>query len=151
MGFQIQENSSRRSYSTGRRRRSTRKAVMSEINVTPFVDVMLVLLIIFMVTAPLMATGIKVDLPETNSSPISGNKKPLVISVNSKGEYFISSRKVQLSNMVKKLKAIKNANANSDIIIRGDRKVDYGSVMKAFGVLNKAGYKKVVLETTVPK
>jgi len=151
MVAQLQGGSGRRSSNTGRRRRSTRKAVMSEINVTPFVDVMLVLLIIFMVTAPLMATGIKVDLPETSAAPIAGEDEPLVVSVNEKSEYFISSKKVTLKNMVANLKAIKQANAESNIIIRGDRNVDYGSVMKAFGVLNKAGYKKVVLETTVPR
>ena len=150
MGASLQPMNARRS-GGGRRRRTTGQAMMSEINVTPFVDVMLVLLIIFMVTAPLMATGIKVDLPEAKAGGVSGQEEPIVVTIDKKGELYVGKQKVELNEMVEKLKAMYQANDNTRIVIRGDKEVDYGVVMRAFGRLHESGYTKVVLETVIPR
>jgi biopolymer transport protein TolR len=132
-------------------RRSRRRAmhVMSEINVTPMVDVMLVLLIIFMVAAPLMTTGVPLDLPQTQAKALDQDKEPLTVSVNEKGEVYLQKTEIKMDELVPKLEAItKNKNGLEErIYVRGDKRVDYGTVMKVMGRLSQAGYRKVALIT----
>ncbi len=120
---------------------------MSEINVTPFVDVMLVLLIVFMVTAPLLTVGIPVDLPKVKSSALTDQKDPIEITVNLKGEVYISESKVDIDNLITRINAITQQNLNARIYIRGDRIVAYGRVMEIMSLINSAGYIKVALIT----
>ncbi len=125
---------------------------MSDINVTPMVDVMLVLLIIFMVSAPLLTVGVPVDLPQTQASSLdAADKEPLAISVNNKGQIFLQNSEIQLDELVPKLTAITSARGKTDerIYVRGDKTVDYGTVMKVMGRLNAAGFRKVALVTEV--
>src|SRR5215217_2533262 len=133
------------------RRRHRRRPVMSEINVTPMVDVMLVLLIIFMVSAPLLTVGVPLDLPQTQAKSLDQDKNPLTLSVNLKGEVFLNDTAIGLSDLVPKLKAITDARGGLDerIFVRGDRKVDYGTVMKVMGRLSQAGFRRVALVTEV--
>jgi biopolymer transport protein TolR len=135
---------------TGRRRHQ-RKPVMSEINVTPMVDVMLVLLIIFMVSAPLLTVGVPIDLPQTKANSLDQDKEPLAVSVNDKGEVFLQNSQVDVDELVAKLKAITEARGGFDerIYVRGDRKVDYGTVMRVMGRLSAAGFHRVALVTDV--
>jgi biopolymer transport protein TolR len=135
---------------TGRRRHQ-RKPVMSEINVTPMVDVMLVLLIIFMVSAPLLTVGVPIDLPQTQAKSLDQDKEPLAISVNEKGEVFLQNSQIDVDELVPKLKAVTEARGGLDerIYVRGDRKVDYGTVMRVMGRLSAAGFRRVALVTDV--
>jgi len=135
----------------GRRRRHARKAVMAEINVTPMVDVMLVLLIIFMVSAPLLTVGVPLDLPQTKAKSLDQDKEPLTLSVNLKGQVFLNDTEISGEDLVPRLKAITQARAGAEerIYVRGDRKVDYGTVMKVMGQLSAAGFKRVALVTEV--
>jgi biopolymer transport protein TolR len=137
--------------SGGLGRRSRRKAVMAEINVTPMVDVMLVLLIIFMVSAPLLTVGVPLDLPQTQAKSLDQDKNPLTLSVNLKGQVFLNDTEIPLDDLVPKLKAITDARAGLDerIFVRGDKKVDYGTVMKVMGRLSAAGFRRVALVTEV--
>ena len=137
--------------SGGSGRRGRRKAVMAEINVTPMVDVMLVLLIIFMVSAPLLTVGVPLDLPQTQAKSLDQDKNPLTLSVNLKGEVFLNDTAIALDDLVPKLKAITDARAGLDerIFVRGDKKVDYGTVMKVMGRLSAAGFRRVALVTEV--
>jgi biopolymer transport protein TolR len=125
--------------------------VMAEINVTPMVDVMLVLLIIFMVSAPLLTVGVPLDLPQTQAKSLDQDKNPLTLSVNLKGEVFLNDTAIALDDLVPKLKAITDARAGLDerIFVRGDKKVDYGTVMKVMGRLSAAGFRRVALVTEV--
>lgn len=123
---------------------------MSDINVTPFVDVMLVLLIVFMVTAPLLTVGVPVDLPQTNADPITSPEEPLVISINASGKIFIQETEVTAEELVARLNAITGANADQRIYVRGDRSIDYGTVMQIMGLINQAGYRKVALLAEMP-
>jgi biopolymer transport protein TolR len=124
---------------------------MAEINVTPMVDVMLVLLIIFMVSAPLLTVGVPLDLPQTQAKSIDNDKDPLTLSVNLKGEVFLNDTAIPIDELVPKLKAVTDARNGLDerIFVRGDRKVDYGTVMKVMGRLSAAGFKRVALVTEV--
>jgi len=126
-----------------------RRAMMSEINVTPFVDVMLVLLIVFMVAAPLLTVGVPIDLPESQAKSIEQEREPLTISVNDKGQVFLQNTQIPVEELVPKLKAIAKSGAEERIYVRGDRKVDYGTVMRVMGRLSAAGYKRVALVTEV--
>ena len=137
--------------SGGGGRRGRRRAVMSEINVTPMVDVMLVLLIIFMVSAPLLTVGVPLDLPQTQAKSLDQDKNPLTLSVNLKGQVFLNDNEIALNDLVAKLKAITDARGGLDarIFVRGDRKVDYGTVMKVMGRLSAAGFRRVALVTEV--
>src|ERR1700675_641291 len=137
--------------SGGGGRRGRRKAVMAEINVTPMVDVMLVLLIIFMISAPLLTVGVPLDLPQTQAKSLDQDKNPLTLSVNLKGEVFLNDTAIALDDLVPKLKAITDARAGLDerIFVRGDKKVDYGTVMKVMGRLSAAGFRRVALVTEV--
>ena len=134
------------------KRRHRRNPVMSEINVTPMVDVMLVLLIIFMVSAPLLTVGVPIDLPQTQASSLDqADKEPLAISVNTDGKVFLQNTEIKLDELVPKLQAISQARGGNDerIYVRGDKTVNYGTVMKVMGRLSAAGFRKVALVTEV--
>jgi biopolymer transport protein TolR len=131
----------------GRRRTSKQ---MSDINVTPMVDVMLVLLVIFMVTAPLLTVGVEVDLPNTKASEIRGDDEPLAVSLDKDGKLFVQDTPVELDGLGPLLLAISKNNQDVRIFVRGDKDIDYGSVMNVMGVLNKAGFSKVALITRNP-
>ena len=125
---------------------------MAEINVTPMVDVMLVLLIIFMVSAPLLTVGVPIDLPQTQASSLDqADKEPLAVSVNTNGQIFLQNSEIPLEELVPKLQAIAQARGGSDerIYVRGDRTVDYGTVMRVMGRLSAAGFRRVALVTEV--
>src|SRR5215204_5879201 len=133
------------------RRRHRRKAVMAEINVTPMVDVMLVLLIIFMVSAPLLTVGVPIDLPQTQAKSLDQDKEPLTVSVNTKCEVYLQNSEIKIDELVAKLQAITQARVGNDerIYVRGDKKVDYGTVMRVMGRLSAAGFRRVALVTEV--
>jgi biopolymer transport protein TolR len=134
------------------RRRHRRKPVMSEINVTPMVDVMLVLLIIFMVSAPLLTVGVPIDLPQTKANSLDqSDKEPLTVSIKDKDQVFLQNSQIDVEDLVPKLKAITDARGGLDerIYVRGDRKVDYGTVMRVMGRLSAAGFRRVALVTDV--
>ncbi|GLK78839.1 protein TolR [Methylopila turkensis] len=120
---------------------------MSEINMTPMVDVMLVLLIIFMVSAPLLTVGVPIDLPQTSANPLNEEKEPLTITVNTKGEVFLQETQVQVEEIAPRLIAITNSGYDERIYVRGDRNVVYGQVMKVMGTLSAAGFRRVALVT----
>ena len=136
---------------TSGHRRRRRHGVMSEINVTPMVDVMLVLLIIFMVSAPLLTVGVPIDLPQSQAKSLDQDKQPLTVSVNLQGEVFLQDSKIPVDELVAKLKAITDSRGGMDerIYVRGDRKVDYGTVMRVMGRLSSAGFRRVALVTEV--
>ncbi len=131
------------------KRRYHRRKVMSEINVTPMVDVMLVLLIIFMVSAPLLTVGVPIDLPQTQAKSLDQDKEPLTISVNEKGEIYLQNAEIDVDNLIPKLQAIADARGGTDarIYVRGDKKVDYGTMMRVMGRLSAAGFHRVALVT----
>jgi biopolymer transport protein TolR len=134
----------------GRRRR--RRAVMSEINVTPFVDVMLVLLIVFMVSAPLLTVGVPIDLPQSQAKTLEQNNEPLAISINQQGQIFLQKDEIKLDDLLPKLKAIIDARGGSSndlIYIRGDKTVAYGTMMRVMGRISGAGYHRVALVTDI--
>jgi biopolymer transport protein TolR len=133
------------------KRRHNRRPVMAEINVTPMVDVMLVLLIIFMVSAPLLTVGVPIDLPQTRAKSLDQDKEPLTISVNTKGEVYLQNSEIKMEELVAKLQAITQARGGNDerIYVRGDKKVDYGTVMRVMGRLSAAGFRRVALVTEV--
>ncbi len=120
---------------------------MSEINVTPFVDVMLVLLIVFMVTAPLLTVGIPVDLPKVKATALTDQKDPIEITVNLSGDVYIGESKVEVENLITRINAITEQNTKARIYIRGDKVVAYGRVMEIMSIINSAGYIKVALIT----
>jgi len=137
--------------SGGSGRRGRRKAVMAEINVTPMVDVMLVLLIIFMVSAPLLTVGVPLDLPQTQAKSLEQDKKPLQLSVDTRGKVFINDTEVAMADLIPKLKAITDARGGTEerIYMRADKKADYGTVAKVMGQLSGAGFKRLALVTEV--
>ena len=137
--------------SVGSRRRGGRRAPMAEINVTPLVDVMLVLLIIFMVTAPLLVAGVPVDLPESRAAPLDNQVQPVQISLDSKGRIFIDDGEVAEAALPQRLAAIAAEPAPAEgrrIFLRADRGLDYGRVMRVMGELNRAGLNRVALVST---
>ncbi len=131
----------------GRRRRSKRYQPMSEINVTPFVDVMLVLLIVFMVAAPLLTVGVPIDLPETEAKALNAETQPITISVNDSGQVFLQETEVPLDEVVPKLEAIARNGYDERIYVRGDRAADYGTVMRVMARVSAAGFKRIGLVT----
>jgi biopolymer transport protein TolR len=137
--------------SGGGGRRSRRKPVMAEINVTPMVDVMLVLLIIFMVSAPLLTVGVPLDLPQTQAKSLEQDKTPLQLSVDVRGKVFINDTEVAMADLIPKLKAITDARGGMDerIYMRADKKADYGTVARVMGQLSGAGFKRLALVTEV--
>ncbi|NIK88740.1 biopolymer transport protein TolR [Rhizomicrobium palustre] len=124
---------------------------MAEINVTPFVDVMLVLLIVFMVTAPLLTAGVPVDLPKTRAQTLGQDREPLSITVRKDGRIFLQNTAVEPDTLVERLKAIAANGYDQRIFVRGDSSVDYGRVMEVMGLLSSAGFTKIGLVTGPPK
>ena len=133
--------------STGGRRHRP----MGEINVTPFVDVMLVLLILFMVTAPLLTVGVEVDLPKTKAGAINADAAPLVVSIKSDGSLYLQETVVEPEALIPRLKAISNANPDVRIFVRGDQAVTYGEVLSVMGRIQSAGFEKVALVAKLPE
>jgi biopolymer transport protein TolR len=131
------------------RRSVARRAPMSEINVTPFVDVMLVLLIIFMVTAPLLTVGVPLELPksEANALGSSTQKEPLTLSVNRAGKVFLQESEIGIDDIVPKLTAIAKSGFDETIYIRGDKDANYGALMKIMGKISAAGFRRISLVT----
>jgi biopolymer transport protein TolR len=123
---------------------------MAAINVTPFVDVMLVLLIVFMVTAPLLTVGVTVDLPTSRASPLPGQDEPLAVSVDRTGEVFLQDTPITLEQLGPRLLAITERNPEARIFVRGDKVIDYGRVMEVVGAIHAAGFGKVALVTELP-
>ena len=136
---------------SGRRRGRKHRRPMAEINVTPMVDVMLVLLIIFMVSAPLLTVGVPIDLPQTRAKSLDQDREPLTLSVSLQGQVFLQNSEIPIDDLVPKLKAVTDARGGYDerIYVRGDRKVDYGTVMRVMGRLSSAGFRRVALVTEV--
>jgi biopolymer transport protein TolR len=122
---------------------------MSEINVTPMVDVMLVLLIIFMVSAPLLTVGVAIDLPQTQAKSLDQDREPITVTVNDKGQFYLQNTEYKIEELVPKLQAIAKNGGDERIYVRGDKKVDYGTVMRVMGRLSAAGYRRVALITEV--
>jgi len=131
MGFKLNRKSSR--------------DPMSEINVTPFVDVMLVLLIIFMVTAPLLTVGVQVDLPESSADSLPEEQEPLTLTINSKGEIFIQESKVEFDKIIAKVLAVSKNRTDTGGYVRGDKAINYGRVLEIMGLLSGSGFTKVAL------
>lgn len=131
------------------KRRHHRQRVMSEINVTPMVDVMLVLLIIFMVSAPLLTVGVPIDLPQSQATSLEQDKEPLTLSVNDKGQIFLQNAEIAVDDLVPKLQAVAQARGGSEarVYVRGDKRVDYGTMMRVMGRLSGAGFHRVALVT----
>ncbi|MGH6968668.1 MAG: protein TolR [Stellaceae bacterium] len=130
--------------------RSARYRPMSEINVTPMVDVMLVLLVIFMVTAPLLTVGVPVDLPQTQAPAINEPKEPLVITIDAKGNVYLQNSQIDEKDLGPRLIAVTNNNPNATIYVRGDRAIDYGRVLEIMGIVSSAGFTKVSLIAELP-
>src|SRR5262249_560567 len=124
---------------------------MSEINVTPLVDVMLVLLVVFMVTAPLLTVGVPVDLPQTQAAPINEPKEPTVITVNKEGLIYIQETTVPIDALVARLQAITGANPDAVLYVRGDKDINYGKVLEVMSLISAAGFRKVSLVAETPK
>jgi biopolymer transport protein TolR len=141
MGATVQANSGN---GGGRRRRRTARP-MSEINVTPMVDVMLVLLIIFMVTAPLLTVGVPIELPKSEAQQLEGDKEPLTITVDPEGKIFLQDTEIKLDEIVPKLTAIAKNGYEERIFVRGDRRVNYGVVMRVMGTISAAGFRRIAL------
>lgn len=123
--------------------------ISSEINVAPIVDVMLVLLVIFMITAPMLISGVPVDLPEASSKPIASQEEPLTVSIDKKGKIYIIDTLIEESKLIEKLKAITKAKKDTRIFVRGDTSLPYGKIMSIIGEINAAGFSKVALITNV--
>ncbi len=134
----------------GAKGRGRRLRPMSDINVTPFVDVMLVLLIVFMVTAPLLTVGVQVDLPKTVAPNITDNSEPLAVSVDASGKIFLQENEIDALDLVPKLMAIAQGQTDRRIFVRGDRAINYGRVMEVMGLINAAGFTKVALVAVAP-
>jgi len=135
----------------GRRRGRMKRGAMSEINVTPFVDVMLVLLIVFMVTAPLLTVGVPVDLPKTRAPNMGQDKEPLSVTIAQDGTIFLQKLAVPMDELVPKLQAIAGTGYDQRIFVRGDQTVGYGRVMEVMGLLSAAGFTRIGLVTDVAR
>ena len=127
--------------------RRRKRPPMSEINVTPFVDVMLVLLIVFMVTAPLLTVGVPVDLPNSTAKQLQGQDEPLVVTVTGDGKIFLQDTSLQIDQLIPRLSAVMENRKSTRIFLRGDRKIAYGEIMIVMGALNRAGFRRVALIT----
>lgn len=138
MGASIQTRSS------GRRRR-----LVNEINVTPMVDVMLVLLIIFMITSPMLVAGVEVDLPQTESAPVSGDSKPLVVSIKKNGDLYLFETLVKSEELTDKLKEVSKENKDTRIFVKGDKAVAYGKIVETMATIQNAGFAKVALVSDI--
>ena len=128
--------------------RKRRKKLMGEINVVPYIDVMLVLLVIFMITAPLLSQGVKVDLPKATAHPVdTQDRETLIVTVNREGQYFLDDKRMSPDDLGKKVAAILRVRPQTPVLIRGDRRTDYGEVVKAMTLLQSAGAPSVGLLT----
>ena len=136
---------------SGGRGGRSRHRPMGEINVTPFVDVMLVLLIVFMVTAPLLTVGVPVDLPKTKAGQISADAAPLVVSIQADGQIYLQESVVEADSLIPRLSAISEANPDVRIFVRGDRSVSYGEVVELMGRIQTAGFERVALVAQLPQ
>ena len=134
----------------GRRTRRRKRATMVQINMTPLVDVMLVLLIVFMITAPLLSAGVTVDLPQADSAPIPGQDEPLSVTIDAKGGLFIQDTAVTLDQLAPRVEGITGRKAETRIFVGGDKGIDYGTVMAVVSTINRAGFAKVALLTEAP-
>jgi biopolymer transport protein TolR len=138
--------------SSGRRRRGVpRYGAMAEINMTPFIDVMLVLLIIFMVAAPLLATGVPIDVPETKAAALNIDRKPLSIAIDERGEIYVMDQPVSVDDLGERLKSVAKDGFDERIYVRGARTVNYGRVAQVMSLVTAAGFKKVALVTEPEK
>ncbi len=137
--------------SVAKGRRSKRRRPLAEINVTPFVDVMLVLLIVFMVTAPLLVAGVPVDLPKTQAQALTQSNEPLSVTIKSNGQIFLQNTRIADDQLVPRLTAIAANGYDQRVLVRGDAAVDYGRVMQVMGALNAAGFTHIGLVTGPPK
>ena len=137
-------------YLNGRPAGRGRYRPLAEINVTPLVDVMLVLLVIFMVTAPLMTSGVPVDLPKTSAQPLNSDSEPLTVSINAEGKIFLQEQEVQVDELVAKLQAAAQNNAERRIFVRGDKGITYGRIMEVMGTITQGGFTKVALLAETP-
>ena len=135
---------------TNRRSKRGRYQPMTEINVTPLVDVMLVLLIIFMVAAPLLTVGVPVDLPQSDAPAINEQTEPLVVSVDASGKLYLQETQVSSKDLVNRLRVITQRKPDQRIYVRGDKKIAYGKVMEVMGLLSSAGFDKVALVAEMP-
>ena len=135
----------------GSSRPGSRYRPMADINVTPLVDVMLVLLVVFMITAPLLTVGVPVDLPQTAAPPINEPKEPTVITVNKEGEIFIQDTSIPMDGLVAKLQAVTNSNPDAVLYVRGDKDISYGKVLEVMSLISNAGFRKVSLVAEPPK
>jgi biopolymer transport protein TolR len=135
----------------GRRLRGARYRPMADINVTPLVDVMLVLLVVFMVTAPLLTVGVPVDLPQTQAPPINEPKEPTVVTLNKEGGIFIQEAEVPIDSLVAKLQAVTGSNPDAVLYVRGDKDINYGKVLEVMSLISNAGFHKVSLVAETPK
>ena len=142
MGMSVGSSGARRT-----RRGRSRRAPMSEINVTPMVDVMLVLLIIFMVAAPMLTVGVPIELPKTQAKAMNSESQPITISVNSQGQVFINETEIAVEEVVPKLEQIAQTGYQERIFVKGDRAADYGTVMRVMGRISAAGFKNIGLVT----
>lgn len=144
MGMSVSQGAGGRG---GHRRRGRKHGLMSEINVTPFVDVMLVLLIIFMVAAPMLTVGVPIDMPETQAKALNADTQPITISVNQAGQIYLQETEIPIDEVVPKLQAIAQTGYDERIFVRGDRAADYGTVMQVMARINAAGYRNIGLVT----
>ena len=140
MGIALSTGSQR-----ARRGRGRRLRPMSDINVTPFVDVMLVLLIVFMVTAPLLTVGVPVDLPETRALALGQDPEPLAVTIDSGGQIYLQDTLVEIEELVPRLEAIAQNGYDQRVFVRGDRAVAYGAVAEVMGLLSSAGFTRIGL------
>ena len=131
--------------SRGRRRSRGNRRVISEINVTPFVDVMLVLLIVFMVTAPLLTAGVPIDLPQASVQPLAVDQKPIMVTVDPEGKIFVGEDEVTMETLVTTVSGLTGGNVEQRIYVRGDRTASYGTIMSVMGTINGAGFKQIGL------
>lgn len=145
MGMSIGQSGGRSG--RGHRRRGRHHALVSEINVTPFVDVMLVLLIIFMVAAPLLTVGVPIDLPETQARALNSETQPITVSINEQGQIYLQETEIGIDEVVPKLEAIASTGYDERIYVRGDRTADYGTVMRVMARISAAGYRNLGLVT----
>ena len=127
------------------RRKRRRSRPMSEINVTPFVDVMLVLLIVFMVSAPLLTSGVPVDLPEAQAKPLAIEKEPITITVDPEGRVFLQESEIEIDSLVERLGTVATEGLDERIYVRGDKTASYGTIMRVMGIINGAGYRHIGL------
>lgn len=135
----------------GRNNRRGSFRPVSDINITPFVDVMLVLLVVFMVTAPLMTVAVPVDLPKTQAHTLNQDKEPLVVSMDAEGRVYLQDKPMKQEELVPKLKAVTGANPDARIFVRGDKDLSYGKIMEVMGEISSAGFTKVALVADLPK